>query len=398
MQVRWSIVQTDPVESDLIHPFEFPLPTGSGKINLMPTVNIELVGLGSREVIFSSAVGTSGIIRNLAWVVGTPAGINLEIKYDGSSTASISLPLLTLGGFEYMDSAIADRQISTQCFESSSPKSSVYPEHFYSGNLRLPIPYTNGIEISLVTTDAASHDLYCNVAWQNTLPSCWNRDLRLMASRSDETISGNIGAFACELTGATSVVKTGGGTFPAGVVAGTVLISPAMNPLFDMLVVSRTNDTTLVVSSQDTRSIINQGRQGSDVMSYSPTHTFLSRAAGERGWIAAVIAGCTQGVGGGIQAQFEADPRFILDGDSEPSLTWTSIEDCFNGSYYFSQTSFGEEGGISSFDPVTNQEFCVYKSFYKWPIRYVNGVRGIVPVWLDFPTTFNWTTLFYVQI
>ena len=395
----------------MLHPFEFPLPIDGGKmLSAAPVANATLAA-GQRLVLFSQPKGTRGIVRNVSWICDPDIGLVLEIKYDGESTAAFSIPLMTCAGLEYPLSACLDMEIHTPCFElTAGPRlsSDLANQQPLAGNLRLPIPFTNGIEISVVLAAGSNPNaVYGNVAWQNVLPDSWNQNLRLMAMRSNEVVTAAyaLPSQACQLTDSTHVVKTGGGTFNAGIVAGTLLIpDDGFGITTDMLVLERTDSTHLVVSAKDTVGAV---LGAPHLVGFSPAHTFLTRPAGERGWIAAIVGACGQGSGGAIDSQFEADPRIFLGKtgfeplDGEPDLTWTSTEDFANGCYYFVQKSRGEEGGISSHGPdlaSPRQEFCVYKSFYKWPVRYVNGVRGTIPSYTTYATTFHWTTLFYAEV
>lgn len=388
---------------DMLHPFEFPLPTSSGKMLTADPIVTSLTN-GARQVIFTRPTGAKGIVRNLSWIVSATNGSDtkqntllLEIKYDGSNTASVSVPLLALCGLEYPDAAPVDLEISTPCFElTSGPKCSATPSIISgtSGNLRLPIPFTNGIEISIVAPATADlQALWANVVWQDGLPSCWNGNLRFMASRSNQTLTGASAAGSVRLTDTTHAQRASG-SFPAGVVAGTVLQLPDLTTS-DILVLQRVDNTHLVVAARDTVGAILNTYDAGAV--FSPCHEFLNRAAGEKGWLAAIVGGHAVPTGD-VDQQFEANPRIFLDGSTEPDLEWTSIEDFANGSFFFSQDSRGNEGGVSSHDPITLMQAAIFKSFYKWPIRYTNGVRGTIPVWQAAATTLRWTTLFYVEV
>jgi hypothetical protein len=106
------------------HPFEFPF---SGDMKMPPPlVGIHLTS-GQSYTLFDSPVGTSGVIRNIAWIVNAANGLTtkvpnlfLSIYYDGSASPSVSIPIFTSVGLEHPNLALNDLHVSTDAFEITS--------------------------------------------------------------------------------------------------------------------------------------------------------------------------------------------------------------------------------------------------------------------------------------
>ena len=386
------------------HPFEFPF---GGRIRTQaPVINLALTN-GARQIVFSKPPGTSGIVRNIGWIVSATnnvgvsrlANCTLEVKYDGSGSASISIPLFALGGMEYVRSAIKDLiGVSTPAFElGCTPISSLSTDFLGSnGNFRLPLPYTNGIEISVVapaTTDIQS--VFFNVVYQDTLPGSWNAGLRLFADRSDEAVPAATNLpLNFKLTDATHAVVQGAGTWPANI-AGRVII-PTNISTSDWLVLARTDNTHIVVSSLDTAGV---ALNTPDTGIHAAQHTFLNRPGGEAGYLAMIVGGYAQ-PDSDIDLLDEGNPRLWLDGNTgEPDLEWTSTEDFAMGCFNFEQKGHGEEGGVTCLDRSVNYEKTFYRVFSRYPIPYGNGIVGRVPQYTALgASTYRWTTFYYKQM
>jgi hypothetical protein len=391
-------------EMGVSHPFEFPFPSGSGRLKSGTPISPLFGPLtnGARQVIFSQPPGTSGIIRNLAFITnqitagGSPTipDLTFEIKYDGAATASVSIPLLTLLAMEYPEGSIADVFASNQIFEITTAlfkASAPTTPGAIAGSFRLPIPYTNGIEISVVapaSTDKCT--IFANVLYQDSLPSAWNSNLRFFADRSNASVTARVdSSIALKMTDPTHAEATLG-TFPSDIVGKSVLLVSLANT--DMLVLERTDSTHVVVSAKDTVGVILNTVE-SDII-HATMHPFLSRPAGEAGWIAGIVAAFNAD-----PYFFEGNPRLFLDGATEADLTWTSVEDFAHGAFYFDQKRQGDEGGVIS-SHSDGLRWSTYKSFYKSPVRYANGVVGKVPNFAAQPTpaTLRWTTFYYKEI
>jgi len=392
--------------SSIKHPFEFPftgqLRSGGPKIKLG-------FSNSTRVVVFSKAPGTSGIVRNIAWIASaTDAAFNavlpgctLEVKYDGAAGATISIPLFTLGAMEYPRSVIHGASVSTPAFELGCGPYNDNPAFAGAalgscGNFRLPMPFTNGIEISVVApanTDLQS--VFFNVLYEDALGTAWNRNLRLCADRSSETVpAGSTIPFAFKLTDATHLLVTSG-TLPANI-AGRVIVADTFS-VHDMLVLTRTDATHAIVSSLDTDGAPINTINGAGF--HAAVHRFLDRPAGEVGYIALVVGGYAN-PSADIDILDEGNVRFWIDQTNvatrEPDLEWTSIEDFATCCFNYEQQSWGEEGGIVSRDVVTNYEKSIYRCFYRTPIGYTNGVRGIVPQYSTIGSSdYRWTTFYY---
>src|SRR5689334_13826662 len=186
------------------HPFQFPFPIDTSDIlTAEPMIDLNMTNSKSL-VIFSQPVGTSGIIRNLAWIqsainpglVAVDCRLTLEIRYDGNVAADVSIPLWMLAAMEYPEGAYEDLKVSNPIFElTESPRMAQYPGIVTgsSGNFRLPIPFTNGLEIRVVApagTDVTN--FFSNILWQRGLPDCWNNNLRLFVNRTSEVMAAQV--------------------------------------------------------------------------------------------------------------------------------------------------------------------------------------------------------------
>lgn len=382
------------------HPFEFP---HAGNLRTAPpVVGVQLIG-GARETVFSSPVGTEGVVRNIAWIAaaiedGTTdscdTSLLLEVFYDGSATASISVPLFVLAGMEHHDFALPDLFASTPAFElTSGPHRGEAPWAVIfgsSGNWRLPLPYTNGIKIDIVSVGStALNTVFCNTMYQDELPACWNKAFRLRASRSNETIAAASVLGQAKLTDLTHALAISPTTWPSNVVGRSLIMEGVSYN--DLYVVERVSPTVARISSRDTDHALLNERV---VVSLHPNHTFLSLPAGTSGYLAMVVGGVANE--GDANFVFEGNVRFFLNGEEEPSLEWSSVEDFANGSYYFEQANQAEEGGIMAHDVSGGSKWSIYKVFSKSPVKFSDGIRCTVPQYSQFaPTTFNWTTFYY---
>jgi len=368
------------------HPWEFPFPTGDARMRHAGPVLNTAFSNGARVVLFSAPAGASGIVRDVSWVAslsGGPAlGLRFEVTVDGEVSPCISIPLLTTIAAEYPLSMVADVLASTPAFEGGGRAASAF------GHLRLPMPYSNGIEIAVVApANAEVYSLWTNTIYQDLLPGCWNSNLRLRAARTDELSPATIGISSTQLTDATHLLAAG--TLPADLVGHALATPYAPN---DMLVLERTDDLHAVVSAQDTIGAP-LGVPGATALHYM--HEFLTRPAGSAGWLAMMVGGFEN-----IQDMdilFEGNVRIMLDQNAEADLTWTSVEDFANGAYYFTVKNQFEDGGIMSLS-LANGQFSIYKVFRNFPIRYADGVRAMVPNWARYISTrCNWTTFFYEE-
>lgn len=101
---------------------------------------------------------------------------------------------------------------------------------------------------------------------------------------------------------------------------------------------------------------------------------------------------------GDIDILDEGNVRFFLNQNAEQDLEWTSVEDFAMGCYNFEQAERSEEGGVTCLDRVTNFDKTFYRVFYKTPIRYTNGIRGVVPQYtINGVANFKWTTFYYKE-
>lgn len=400
------------------HPFEFPY--GAMKTGA-PIVGLE-VGPGQTKTIFSAS--GAGIVRNLGWIVTATSPdlmtsrlhtLTVKVYVDGEATPSISVPLFTLCGMEHPDVSLGGMPLAvsavpptitsaltsgisatTSAFEltasphqGSPPYNTIYGA---SGNFKLPMPYSNGIEIK-VTADSSDtrNFVYINTIYQDALPNCWNESFRLRAVRSNETIAVTAEALTAKLTDSQTAVATSG-TFPTTCVGKSLRMEGVSYN--DILITARTSSTVVTVSTKDTpEAVLND-----PVFSYlHAPHKFIDLPAGSAGYVALVVGACHQ-PDADVDILFEGNVRYFIDGESEPSLEWSSVEDWASGSYYFEQPNRNDEGGIMSHDAAegASTKWSVYKNHGRHPVKYSNGFKATVPQYsLIGATTFNWTTFYY---
>lgn len=387
---------------DMLHPFEFPIAGTMKTSSAGPVVGVELIG-GTRETVFNAPTGTSGVVRNLSWIAaaitdGTTdsceTDLYVEFFYDGSGTAAFSIPLFVLAGMEHHEFALPDLFYSTPAFElTSGPHLGPSPwaiKFGSSGNFRLPIPFTNGLKIDVVSgSPTVRNVIFTNILWQDSLPTCWNRNLRLLATRSNQTLTpGGLITTAQLLTG--NVISRATGSWPADIVGKSIILEGLS--LNDLLITERTSATLLKASSRDMAHAVLNTPMSATLHSH---HQFLSLAGGTAGYVAVIV--------GGVDCEsdadllFEGNVRLFLGTETEPSLEWSSVEDFAMGSYYFEQMNQSEEGGLTARDPLN--KWSIYRVFHKTPIRFTSGIRGTVPQYSQFgPATFNWTTFYYLEV
>lgn len=368
------------------HPWDFPFPTGDVRMrHAGPVVNMSFSN-AQRVVLFSSPAGTSGIVRDLSWVAsagGVPPDLTLEVTVDGEATPCISIPLLTTVGMEHPASAVAGVIASTPAFEFGAGP--VNP----CGHFRLPMPYGNGIEIAVIApAGAVQHSIWANVIYQDTLPGCWNSNLRLRAARTNVSVDPLV-----PLAGTTQLVDathlTSSATLPADIAGCALGVPYCVN---DIHVIERVDNTHAIVSSKDT-ALATLGSPGAALQMFM--HEFLNRPAGAAGWLAMIVAAFENAVE--LEITFEGNVRLILDQHAEADLTWTSVEDFANGAFYFASRSQLEDGGVMSLDTGAGQ-FSVYKLFRNFPVRYADGIRGLVPLYAEnIATLCNWTSFVYEE-
>lgn len=388
-------------DDDVRHPFRFPMPTASGRI-ITAYPQSPLVGPltnGASQIIFASPPGTHGIVRNMGIItnatnggVGVPPLLTFYIKYDGESVPSVSIPLLDLCSMYHSPQALTDILATNDIFEiCTSPNQSAFPGVYkdIAFNLRLPIPFTNGIEIGVVAPSGpAIHTLFANTLYQDELPECWNRNLRLLAAQSNESMAAAISPGPdWKLESATSGVMVTG-TFPANIVGRVINVTSMANT--DYVVLARPDSTHVTLDPRETvGALINVQEQ----LQHGAMHTFLNVPAGVAGYIAAL-----HGSHFGDDTFFEGNVRFYLDGEASPSLRWTSVEDMMHGSFYFYHPNQSNEGGIICHD-INTGHASYYKNFFNEPVRFRNGIQGKVPhAYPNGGNQLHWMTLYYREI
>ena len=329
--------------------------------------------------IFYKATGNSGLITEIQFIIeGQPANFGpmvLNIKYDGEASPSVALPLNSLIAIEDTTKMLSFVYESDMFLVNGDDGG--ISDNQMSVVLRWPIPYTDGIEIYVSGLSTGS---WSNVTYQDSLPECWNRNLRFYANRSDQAITApSNGAGTLSISG-TSV--TGSGTnFTVGDIGKYIVI----NHFNEFLITSVTDTTHCTVATADgTHDITNQAYQ------IDSGHVWLNRPSGKTGYLCQIGYGITSTGSGSM----EVNPRIFINQETEPSLEWSGTEDLFEGSFYWTIPRQNRYGGIVCLSTVSGVVASAYKLFTKRPKLYTNGIKGIQAN-MGYTTTFNITSIYY---
>lgn len=381
--------------SNTTNPFDFAY---VGNTKNVRVANTTLAANGSLTL-FSVATGNTGVIRNIHLVTNMSGNtraqimnVSFNIKYDGESSPSVSVPLGSLIGWE------DPTRITNVSTTFKTPFFSVN-NHGPTGllgssfTLRYPIPYTNGITVYLTANaSATTQTWWSNIFYQDSLAtSCWNSNLRFFASRSNENVavSAAQAGLVSTTAGGSSVTGNGSTNFQQSWVGKYVEISGVRDDVQILSVDAVTR--TLTVPAEDVKDTITN-----QAFNLATPHTFFSRAAGKRGWIAAINSYMHPAAND--LYYLEANIRFFVNQETTPSLLWSGVEDYAANSFYFETKFQDDTGGIVSFDSVTTANTDFYRLFYDHPIRYTNGIMGKLPNLSDQIVTMNWTTVYYEEM
>lgn len=379
--------------SNPTNPFQFAY---VGNTKNVRVANTSLAANGSLTL-FSVATGNTGVIRNIHLVTDMSGNtrsqimnVSFNIKYDGESSPSVSVPLGSLIGWE------DPTRMTNVSTTFKTPFFSVN-NHGPSGllgssfTLRYPIPYTNGITVYLTANaSATTQQWWSNIFYQDSLATdCWNSNLRFFASRSNQNVAASVIKSGTVSTTSGSGTVTGSSTnFLSGTWVGNYLEISGVRD--DAQILSVESATSLTVAAEDVKDTVS----GQTYYLATP-HTLFSRAVGKRGWIAAIN---TYAHPAAFDMYYlEANIRFFVNQETTPSLLWSGVEDYAASSFYFETKFQDDTGGIVSFDGVTTGNTDFYRLFYDHPLRYTNGIAGKIPNLSDQIVTMNWTTVYYEE-
>ena len=374
--------------TSLKNPFEFPY---AGTMRNYEQECRDIIS-STPITIFSSPTGTSGVIRNISLII---AGNNdnyfvlpkLNIKYDGESSPTVSIPILKLIMATEPNTAILPinlKALVQNDFITTTDPLGLTSLHL-SCQLRYPIPYSNGVIIT-ASTSSQTFTVWSNVMYQTSLPSCWNRNLRFKVYDANDKLA------ACvQQTG--TITKADGSTTITGV--GTTFTGLngkyiQNNDGVDYYVVSVTDANHAVSSLSDANSVSFSGD-----FYLEDTFDWLTIAAGKKGYIAAVV-GSFQNYDSNDFSFFESNPRIFLNGETNPSISFSGTEDMFNRTWYFTVKTTDNESGVVGFYNNASAAATVYRLFNKCPIRFTNGAKGQVSNSSYSDTVFyTWTVVYY---
>lgn len=383
------------------NPFLFPY---GGKMNVY-SLKAPQSWVGDEIEILNIPTGNSGVVRRIQIISEETGGnqqdwfknVILNICYDGEVTPSVSIPYASLCGMEWMDGVTGNweptsagvddaavfvpRPFETPFWVATNQIGKDISEDINQSHiLKYQIPYTNGIHIYLSrTTSDTPASFWNNVYYQDSLPACWNRNYRFLASRSDENTPAPVaGSGTITISG---VNVTGVGTNFTSADVGKYLVVG----IIEALIVSVTDTTHLTLGSNE--SLTASG----SAYKITSGHTWLSRPAGSVGYLAAV----TIGLDGSSAAMLESNPRINLNQNAAcDDLIWTGTEDFLSCAFYFDTMQENSLGGVVSWNTTSNK-LSAYACFADMPINYTNGITGRFPCVESSAVQCNWTSVYY---
>lgn len=384
--------------NNMAHILDFP---DSGNVQSYPNGLTWDANSGTEHTLFNSPVGTSGIVRAINVIFQYTGGITesvlmkliLNIKYDGESTPSVSVPLASLVCYEEMDDRLADWYPIDGTPSGYVKQTRMVDHSLWSINhavdfgdmtdfsciLKYPIPYTNGIHIYITNPSLDFPDqFWTNVYYQDSLPACWNRNYRFFATRTtgDNTYpsagpgtvtidSNNIATFSSYSCTPSDVGKY------VGVSISEYLISEYLGPtqyrLGTKVDASTTNSTYRILT---------------------PTIWF-ERPAGKQGYL--ISANAVFEV-----FNLEADPVITANGRTDyDDIDLTGGEDFFFCAFYATTMQpLHDLGGVVCKGTNWNG----YRNFHNMPKKYTNGIQGKVCNTAGGTVHNKWTTVYYEQV
>lgn len=398
------------VTFDSVTGYTVPITEGTSNVLAFPeSGNTKICGnyseltTGNTHTLYSSPVGTSGLVRYINFITQVMDSNNsytqnliFNIKYDGESSPSVSIPVVDLIGYE-TGNLLPNVSFNTPLFSIDSPGISQFAGGGATSTknlqftLRYPIPYTNGINIYLSTSGTTDNLLWTNVAYQDSLANSWNQNLRFFATRSNEAIPAGTAPSGTIKISSTGAVTGSGTSFTQSYVGK--FFNNVDDADRELEIVSVTNSTTAQVDPAGVANIDHAHFSG---FTLDPGHTFLTRAAGKSGWVVTVFGGMAP-----TTVDFgylEGNVRFRVNQETYVSLEWTGTEDFFNGCFYFQYKRFQDfHGGPVCWDYGVTDKVTAYREFYDHPIRYTNGITGIWPNLSGDIIQANWTTIYYEE-
>jgi hypothetical protein len=385
------------------------------------TVNILNVPTGSSgvvksiQIIFLNNTGTDAV-NNFATT--TLKKVNLQIKYDGESAPTVNVPLASLFSYEAGNVIIVKGPFKTPFFTVTQPAPSLTTTNAaaqFSGILTYPIPYTNGINIDLVSQDSTRVPYWwVTTTYQDQLPNSWNRNLRFKVARSHgQTNSGaNSAATTTSVTG-NQMVGAVGSNFSAAQIGSAINFwDPTGVSIADEVIKSVENTTHLTFEDTPqhppiTAASFTNGDNSIRDYYIANKHTFLNLAVGKAGYVAAIY-GFSHSTTTDTKAKFllETTIRFYRDQENPASYQYSGMEDFFGSSFYYASSTQGDFGGLTAAPQLPYSGAAVngvndlnaYRLFKNEPLRYTNGIRGTLYNTYYNHVQFNWTTVYYEEM
>lgn len=339
------------------HPFNFPIagniktisPFEMGGNSFSGTL-IDVEGAGVIRQIFIATFGLSETLQATWAAQGT-----FRIYYDGSETADFEVPI---------------KNLLNQNLVDASP-GSIYENRIYAvkGNhtdgtsnycgwyLFCEIPFTDGIKITLESAT------YSNVVYQDELPDCWNRNLRLKSASISQTLNGAADAVASIASQVGSVLTSADGDF------STVNVGDYIKVGFNVRKVTGKADSTHITLEYPIYEEVS-----AQYVQITNQIQFLNLAAGKAGYIMASIT--TMSPSDASWIYLEANPHFHLNGEVVPSYEYPGTEDYFGCPFYATAGTIRNLDQGVSYRDDTDKDIGFYRIHYIDPIKYTNGITG----------------------
>lgn len=324
----------------------------------------------------------------------------VRIEYDGEASPSTSFRISDALCWQYVDHLTNTARATYETpfwVVMDTPYDLANPTPWRNSGFTLayPIPYTNGIKIWLEAVEidpgigqeiTADYYYSADVMYSDNVLAERITDLRFRSAQSSNVVAGvTAGAGTVELSG-TNVIGTST-AFDATYI-GKCISLPLADSGADSYISSVANATHMGVISADARTV-----SAGKAYYIHPTVDWFTRPAGKEGYVAVVTAGIapylhTNDINDMVY--YEANTRFFIDQELEPSFEWTSTEEFFTGDFYFLKNKpinrFGGVINIAPGNPIiapgdepnfyaTTQ----YRTFKDSPVHYTNGCRFMEP-------------------
>lgn len=416
------------------HPLDF----SHSRSDTTPGLGNQAFASSAALTVLHRASGTRGVVTKQSFVIKKIIDdlwkFNIAIWYDGADpatdtgTADEYFPLASIIGYEMSHQTGSSAQhligenydgASTVSKYNSGRVDSRWFAIGVGGNiwgnavgiqvrLKYPIPFTNGITIKLVPTNGISSDMWSNCRVRDGLPGWWNSRLRfhVYAAESDVAVRNSGTGWLLGTSGtarintATGVLTKVDGAGATGAftnaLIGTVISDQNVisgNTDHDLLVTGFIDANNLQLSLVDVaHGVVNNGDLAASQsnpnkrLDFVDSHALINLSSGA-GYLVSAFVTALSNVTNRVTASpgnariYEANSRLFLDGNTEPDMVWTGLEDFAESAFYWDQgvqTPQQWDAGVTCLgtDPP---EVSFYRHFDEDFIRFANGVALKIP-------------------